>query len=178
MLRNSTQAFFLLVVLLAAQPGRAQSSVQAMTEHPMPGEFKLSEGAFEDAYAFNDTARALIRMRYSKRNTGLNIARLVLIPAPILGLIGRHKEPTVSVVGNTVTISPNSYYYDPWVAPAVYSLLGVSLGGLILAGNHGRDKLYEEVRQYRATRRLPASVRPATLVPYLMQAQQEGSPGR
>ena len=164
----------LWLLLLGASQARAQSSVQTMAEHPMPGEFKLSEGAFEDAYAFNDTARAIIRMRYSKRNTGLNIMRFAVIPVPLLALIGRHKNPTVTVTSTTVTIDPNSYYYDSWVSPTAFSLLGVSLAGLILSANHGREQLYQEIRQYHTTRRLPASVRPAALVPYLMQVQQDG----
>lgn len=113
-------------------------------------------------------------MRYAKRNTGLNIARWVLVPVPILALIGQHQNPTVTATNTTVTVSPNSYYYDDWVTPTAFSLLGVSLAGLIYAGNHGRDQLYREVRQYRLTRRLPATVRPAALIPYLLQVRQDG----
>lgn len=163
------------VLLANAGPVRAQNMlVQTMSEQPMPGEYKLTREAFEDAYAFNDTARAIIRMRYAKRNTGLNIARWVLVPVPLLALAGRHQNPTVSVTSTTVTVSPNSYYYDSWVAPMAYSFLGASLAGLILAGNHSREQLYREVRQYRLTRRLPATVHPATLVPYLLEVRQDG----
>ena len=174
MVKNATLLLLWTTVLLGVSQVRAQSSVQVMAEHPMSGEYRLSEGAFEDAYAFNDTARAIIRMRYSKRNTGLNIMRIAAIPVPLVALIGRHKNPTVTVTSSTVTIDPNSYYYDSWVAPTAFSLLGVSLAGLILSANHGREQLYQEIRQYRTTRRLPASVRPAALVPYLMRVQQDG----
>ena len=163
------------VLLANLSPAQAQNTlVQAMAEQPMPGEYKLTREAFEDAYAFNDTARAIIRMRYAKRNTGLNIARWAPLPVPLLALIGRHQNPTVTVTNTTVTVSPNSYYYDSWVAPTAFSLLGVSLAGLILAGNHSREQLYREVRQYRLTRRLPATVHPAALVPYLLEVRQDG----
>ena len=162
------------LLLAGLGPVQAQALVQTMPEQPMPGEYKLSREAFEDAYAFNDTARAIIRMRYSKRNTGLNIARWAPVPVPLLALIGRHQNPTVTVTNTTVTVSPNSYYYDSWVYPMAYSFLGGSLAGLILAANHSREQLYREVRQYRLTRRLPTTVHPAALVPYLVQVQQDG----
>lgn len=54
-----------------------------------------------------------------------------------------------------------------------FSLLGISVFGMIRAVNNGRNQLYQVVRQCHATRRLPLSIRPAALVPYLVEVQHE-----
>jgi hypothetical protein len=171
MLKKST-LLPLLALLIMARPGRAQSPAATMTEHPDKSEYKLSRAGFEDAYAFNDTARAIIRMYYAKWNTGRNIMRFAAIPVPVVTVVGRHYEPNPATYG--VTPNYNAYYYDSWVAPMAFSLLGVSVFGMVRAINNGRDQLYQTIRQYDATRRLPLSIRPAALVPYLLEVQQEG----
>ncbi|GAB3870250.1 hypothetical protein GCM10028824_18660 [Hymenobacter segetis] len=171
MLKKSTR-LFLFALLIIARPGQSQSPAATMTEHPDKSEYKLSRAGFEDAYAFNDTARAIIRMYYAKWNTGRNIMRFAAIPVPVVSLVGRHYEPNPATYG--VTPNYNAYYYDSWVAPTAFSLLGISAFGMIRAVSNGRDQLYQVIRQYRATRRLPLSIRTAALVPYLVQVQQEG----
>ena len=171
MLKKSTLLFF-LASLLIARPGRAQSSAETMTEHPGKSDYKLSRAGFEDAYAFNDTARAIIRMYYAKWRSGLNIMRFAAVPVPVATIVGRHYEPNPATYG--VTPNYNAYYYDSWVAPLAFSLLGVSAFGMIRAVNNGRDQLYQVIRQYHATRRLPLAVRPAALQPYLAEVRQEG----
>ncbi|MCC3153896.1 hypothetical protein Q3A66_13290 [Hymenobacter sp. BT770] len=143
-----------------------------MTEHPSKDQYKLSRAGFEDAYAFNDTARAIIRLYYAKWKTGRNIMRFAAIPVPVITAVGRQYEPNPATYGASPNY--NAYYYDSWVAPMAFSLLGVSAFGVIRAVNNGRDQLYQVIRQYHATRRLPAAVCPAALVPYLVQVQQEG----
>ncbi|MDO7846616.1 hypothetical protein Q5H92_09630 [Hymenobacter sp. M29] len=171
MLKKST--LLLLFSLLAmGRPGHAQTPAATMTEHPDKSDYKLSRAGFEDAYAFNDTARAIIRMYYAKWNSGRKIMRFAAIPVPVVTLVGRHYEPNPATYGASPNY--NAYYYDSWVAPTAFSLLGVSAFGVIRAVSNGRDQLYQVIRQYRATRRLPPSVRPAALVPFLMQVQQEG----
>jgi hypothetical protein len=167
---------FLFALLIIARPGKAQSSAATMTEHPSKSEYKLSRAGFEDAYAFNDTARAIIRLYYAKWNTGRNIMRAAAIPVPVATIVGRHYEPNPATYGASPNY--NAYYYDSWVAPVAFSLLGVSVFGMICAVNNGRDQLYQVIRQYHATRRLPAAIRPAALVPYLVQVQQEGVQSR
>lgn len=162
----------LIVIGTSARHTKAQSSADAMTEHPTKPDYKLSRAGFEDAYAFNDTARAIIRMYYAKWRTGLRIMRCAAIPVPVATAVGRHYEPNPATYG--ITPNYNAYYYDSWVAPTAFSLLGVSVFGMVRAINNGRDQLYQVIRQYRATRQLPLSVRPAALRPYLMQVQQEG----
>ena len=171
-MHKKSTLLFLLALLIIARPGRAQSSASTMTEHPEKSQYKLSRAGFEDAYAFNDTARAIIRMYYAKWNTGRNIMRFAAIPVPIVTIVGRHYEPNPATYG--VTPNYNAYYYDSWVAPTAFSLLGVSVFGMIRAVNNGRDQLYQAIRQYHTTRRLPLSIRPAALVPYLVEVQQEG----
>lgn len=164
--------FLLLLLLIATRSGWAQSSADVMTEHPSKDQYKLSRAGFEDAYAFNDTARAIIRLYYAKWKTGRSIMRFAAIPVPVITAVGRHYEPNPATYGASPNY--NAYYYDSWVAPMAYSLLGVSAFGVIRAVNNGRDQLYQVIRQYHATRRLPAAVRPAALIPYLVQVQQEG----
>ena len=171
MLKKST-LFLLLFLLISVRPGRAQSSAATMTEHPSKDQYKLSRAGFEDAYAFNDTARAIIRLYYAKWNTGRNIMRVAAIPVPVITAIGRHYEPNPATYGASPNY--NAYYYDSWVAPMAFSLLGISAFGMICAINNGRDQLYQVIRQYHTTRRLPTAVRPAALIPYLVQVQQEG----
>ena len=171
MLKKST-LLLLLALLLVTWPGRAQSLAATMTEHPSKPDYKLSRAGFEDAYAFNDTARAIIRMYYAKWNTGRNIMRFAGIPVPVVTIIGRHYEPNPATYGATPNY--NAYYYDSWVAPTAFSLLGISVFGMIRAASNGRDQLYQVIRQYHATRQLPLAVHRAALVPYLVQVQQEG----
>jgi hypothetical protein len=163
---------FLLLLLTIARPGKAQFTAASMVEHPQKSEYKLSRETFEEAYAFNDTARAIIRLYYAKWNTGRNIMRFAAIPVPIVAIAGRHYEPNPATYGASPNY--NAYYYDSWVAPTAFSLLGVSVFGMVWAISNGRDQLYQVIRHYHATRKLPESIRPATLVPYLLQVQQEG----
>ena len=151
----------------AAPAARAQDAAAAMTEHPAPGDYRLSAAGFQDAYGFNDTARAVINLYYAKWKTGLKIMRYAGYPVPVATALGRHYEPDPRTYG----VAPNysKYYYDPWVAPVAFSLLGVSAFGFIKATLFNRRALYEVIRQYRATRRLPAAVRPAALRPYLTE---------
>jgi hypothetical protein len=97
-------------------------------------------------------------------------------PVPVITAVGRHYEPDP----RTYNVAPNysKYYYDPWVAPAAYSLLAVSAFGTIRAFSHNRQQLYSVLRRYYASRRLPAEVRAATLRPYLTELAAEGQPGR
>jgi hypothetical protein len=171
MLKKST-LLLLLALLPITWPGRAQSLAATMTEHPSKPDYKLSRAGFEDAYAFNDTARAIIRMYYAKWNTGRNIMRFAGIPVPVVTIIGRHYEPNPATYGATPNY--NAYYYDSWVAPTAFSLLGISVFGMIRTASNGRDQLYQVIRQYHATRQLPPAVHRAVLVPYLVQVQQEG----
>jgi hypothetical protein len=171
MLKKST-LLLLLALSLIARPGRAQSLAETMVEHPAKSDYKLSRAGFEDAYAFNDTARAIIHMYYAKWRNGLKIMRFAAIPVPVVTVIGRHYEPNPATYG--VTPNYNAYYYDSWVPATAFSLLGVSAFGVIRAVNNGRDQLYQVIRQYHTTRRLPPAVRLAALRPYLLEVQQEG----
>ncbi|MDO7887405.1 hypothetical protein [Hymenobacter cheonanensis] len=49
------------------------------------------------------------------------------------------------------------------MAPVVYSLLAGSVYGFIKATKWNRRHLYQAIRTYRATHRLPAQVTPALL---------------
>lgn len=160
-------ALLVFTSLGAAPAARAQDAAAAMTEHPAPGDYRLSVAGFQDAYGFNDTARAVINLYYAKWKTGLKIMRYAGYPVPVATALGRHYEPDPRTGG----VAPNysKYYYDPWVAPVAFGLLGVSAFGLVRATLFNRRALYEVIRQYRATRRLPASVRPAALRPYLTE---------
>lgn len=162
------------LTLSGVPAAHAQDAAAAMTDNPATSDYRLSKASFEDVYAFNDTARAIIRLYYSKWNIGRNIMRFAGAPVPVIAAVGRHYEPDPRTYG--VTPNYNKYYYDPWVAPMAYSLLGVSAFGLIKATTYNRRQLYTVIRQYRATRRLPASLRPALLVPYLAEISQEGPP--
>ena len=57
-------------------------------------------------------------------------------------------------------------------------MLGILVFGMIRAVNNGRDQLYQVVRQYHTTRRLPLSIRPVALVPYLVEVQYKGVQSR
>jgi hypothetical protein len=162
------------LALSGAPAAHAQDAAAAMTDNPATSDYRLSRAGFEDAYAFNDTARAIIRLYYSKWNTGRNIMRFAGAPVPVITAVGRHYEPDPRTYG--VAPDYSKYYYDPWVAPMAYSLLGVSVFGLIKATTYNRRQLYTTIRQYRATRRLPTTLRPALLVPYLTEISQEGPP--
>lgn len=164
----------LLGCLTGAFAARAQDAAAAMTEHPATSDYRLSRAGFEDAYGFNDTARAIIRLYYGKWNTGRHIMQFAGAPVPLVAVLGRHYEPDPRTYGAAPNYS--AYYYEPWVAPVVYSLLGVSAFGFIKATVFNRRQLYTAIRQYRATRRLPPAVRPATLAPYLLEVGREGAP--
>lgn len=157
-----------------APAARAQDAAAAMTDHPATSEYRLSAGGFQDAYGFNDTARAVINLYYAKWKTGLKIMRYAGYPVPVVGVLGRHYEPNPATYG----ASPNysKYYYDPWVAPVAYSLLGISAFGFIKATRYNRRALYAVIHQYRATRRLPPSVPLTALQPYLVEVLGEMPP--
>lgn len=161
---NFTLLFLLLMALFARVPAvRAQDAAAAMIENPVPSDYRFSRAGFEDAYAFNDTARAIIRLYYAKWTTGLRIMKYTGYPVPVITAVGRHYEPDP----RTYNVAPNysKYYYDPWVAPVAFSMLGVSTFGFIKATSYNRRALYKTIREYRATRRLPAGVRVAALAP-------------
>lgn len=157
--------------LPAARAQTAATTAAAMTENPSPYEFRLSELGFEETYGFNDTARAVIRLYYAKWKTGRQIMQFVGAPAPVVSVLGRHyrADPATGAVPNS------SYYYDPWVAPVAYSLLGGSAFGLIKATVWNRRQLYRTIRQYRATHQLPKQVTPALLTTHLQAVQLENA---
>jgi hypothetical protein len=138
---------------------RAQGLLSTMNDNPQPGEFRLSEEEFGSTYGFNDTAQAVIRLYYRKWNAGRRIMYIAGIPAGPVVAVGRHYETGPYGVG----VNYQKYYYDPWVAPVTYSLLAGSAFGLIKATKWNRRHLYQAIRAYRATHRLPAQVTPALL---------------
>ncbi|WP_152559977.1 hypothetical protein [Hymenobacter sp. IS2118] len=172
---NSTVFIALTGLCLAGAPAaRGQDAAAAMMAQPATSDYRLSERGFEDAYGFNDTARAVIQLYYARWKTGLTIMKYAGYPVPVATALGRHYEPNPRTYG----ASPNysKYYYDSWVAPVVFSLLGVSTFGFIKATIYNRRQLYTVIRQYRATRRLPASVPAAALRPYLKVLLGEMAP--
>lgn len=146
-----------------------------MVEQPAKSDYRLSAASFEDAYGFNDTARAIIRLYYSRLKSGRQIMQFAGAPVPVVAALGRHYEPDP----RTYNAAPNysKYYYDPWVPPVAYGLLAVSLFGAIRAISHNRSTLYGLIRRYQATHRLPAEVRAGALRPYLAKMAAEGMPG-
>lgn len=159
------KSFLVLTCLVLGASGGAcaQGLLSTMNDHPQPGEFRLSEEEFGNTYGFNDTARAVIRLYYHKWNTGRRIMYIVGIPAAPITAVGRHYDT------GPYGVAPNyqSYYYDPWVAPVVYSLLAGSAFGLIKATKWNRRQLYQAIRTYHTTHKLPAQVTPALLAAYL-----------
>ncbi|OGX83852.1 hypothetical protein BEN48_03565 [Hymenobacter glacialis] len=160
--------------LAGASAARGQDAAAAMMEHPATSDYRLSARGFEDAYGFNDTARAVIQLYYARWNTGLKIMKYAGYPVPVATALGRHYEPDPRTYGAAPNYS--KYYYDPWVAPVAFSLLGISTFGFIKATTYNRRQLYTVIRQYRATRRLPASVPTAALRPYLQVLLGEMAP--
>ncbi|MCA8832624.1 hypothetical protein [Hymenobacter pini] len=170
----SRRCGLLFLLLILAGAARAQLGEPGpMPEQPAPYEFRLTEASFEEAYGFNDTARAVIRLYYSKWNTGRRIMQFAGYPVPLVSAVGRHMGETTTSSG---VIVPNAgtYYYDPWVAPVAFSLLGVSAFGLGKATAWNRRQLYTAIRQYRLTHKLPAQVTARLLAPYLQAVQQDG----
>ncbi|UOQ76080.1 hypothetical protein MUN84_15915 [Hymenobacter sp. 5516J-16] len=168
-LASATLSF--LISLTAAQAQDAAATAAAMTDKPGQYEYRLSELGFEETFGFNDTARAVIRLYYAKWKTGRQIMQFAGAPIPIVSVLGKHYNPDPRTGG----VAPNysSYYYDPWVAPVAYSLLGVSAFGLVKATVWNRKQLYHTIRQYRASRQLPSQVTPALLAPYLRAVAEE-----
>lgn len=160
--------------LASAPDARAQDAAAAMTAQPATGDYRISETEFERTYGFNDTARAIIHLYYAKWNTGRNIAQFAGAPGSLAVALGRHYDTYPNSYGTVPDYG--KYYYDPWVAPVVYSSLAAVVFGLIKAGRHSRRNLYDAIRQYRATRQLPAGLRAASLVPYLTQEAKAGPP--
>ncbi|RPD46989.1 hypothetical protein DNI29_12580 [Hymenobacter sediminis] len=142
-----------------------------MNLKPAPYEYRLSELGFEETYGFNDTARAVIRLYYAKWKTGLRIMQFSGAPVPIVSVLGKHYNPDPRTGG--VAPNYNSYYYDPWVAPVAFSLLGVSAFGFGKTTAWNRRQLYHTIRQYRASHQLPKQVTPALLTSYLRIITEE-----
>ncbi|MFD2718285.1 hypothetical protein ACFST9_06135 [Hymenobacter monticola] len=151
--------------LTAAGTAQAQDAASAMVANPSTDAYRLTERGFDDAYGFNDTARAVIHLFYAKWKTGKKIMQYAGVPVPVVSVVGKHYNPDP----RTYNVAPNysSYYYDPWVAPVAFSLLGVSAFGFGKATKWNRRQLYAAIRTYRATRRLPAFVTPQLLALHL-----------
>ena len=154
-----------LICFAAATQAQAQYASSAMVEQPPTNAFRLSQRGFYDAYGFNDTARAVINLFYAKWGMGKKIMHYAGVPVPVASVLGKHYNPDPATYGAAPNYS--SYYYDPWVAPVAYSLLATSAFGLGKATKWNRRQLYQAIRTYRATRRLPAFVTPKLLMPYL-----------
>ena len=156
---------FFLIGFAAATQAQDRDVASAMVEQPPTSAFRLTQRGFYDAYGFNDTARAVINLFYAKWGSGRKIMQFAGAPVPVITALGKHYNPDPATYG----VAPNysSYYYDPWVAPMAYSLLGISAFGLGKATKWNRRQLYQAIRSYRATRRLPAFVTPKLLMPYL-----------
>ncbi|WP_139924415.1 hypothetical protein [Hymenobacter sp. DG01] len=155
----------------AAHAQDAAATAAAMTPTAAPYEYRLTVRGFEETYGFNDTARAVIRLYFAKWKTGLRIMQFAGAPVPIVSVLGKHYNPDPRTGG----VAPNysSYYYDPWVAPVAFSLLGVSAFGFGKTTVWNRKQLYHTIRQYRASRQLPRQVTPALLMPYLQTVTAE-----
>lgn len=149
--------------LLAAPAGWGQATEIPLVADPPASYFRLTEDAFTATYGFNDTARAIIRLYYAKWETGKRIMYIAGAPASLVTALGRHYEAGPYGAG----VNYASYYYDPWVAPVVSTLLAGTIFGFIKATKWNRRQLYEAIRRYHDTRRLPDSVPPALLAALL-----------
>lgn len=162
------------ISFVTAINARAQDAASAMVELPSTDAYRLTERGFDDAYGFNDTARAVIHLFYAKWKAGKKIMRFAGAPVPVVSVLGKHYNPDP----RTYNVAPNysSYYYDPWVPPVAYSLLAVSAFGFGKATKWNRRQLYAAIRTYRTTRRLPAFVTPKLLTAHLLSVTGEQTP--
>lgn len=152
-----------LLLLLTAGASWGQATQIPLEADPPSGAFRLSEDAFLDTYGFNDTARAIIRLYYAKWTAGKLIMYIAGTPASAVTALGRHYEPGPYGAG----VNYNAYYYDPWVGPVVSTLLAGTIFGLVKATKWNRRQLYQAIRSYHDTHRLPAPVTPALLAKWL-----------
>jgi len=101
--------------------------------------YKLSKEDFEEQYAFNDTARAVIRLFFQKRTAALRLGSAMGLPLLIVSAAGTKRTQTVSLRG----VSAPKTSYEPFVVPALIGIGAVWVYVLIKAGHFSKKSLLE-----------------------------------
>ncbi len=146
--------FLLLLAALSGHslPGAAQSTFKPpfgaswpVQDAPTAEEYKLTEEDFQQHYAANDTAAAIIHLYFTKRNKGLLLNQIFGTAGVAVSTVDRVQQQQQAPYGQTATAERAA-----WVMPALLATVPVAIGGLIYAANWSRIDCYRMLRRYKA----------------------------
>jgi hypothetical protein len=120
---------------------------QLDTANLKKSDFKVSRGAYLDYYGYNDTARAIINMYFTKRKGTKIIAYSNLGFLTLIRVAGQEE---------TSPLDPNAdVKYKPWVVPAVVAAGSVAIFSLIRADAWSLRSLVKTIYTYERSGVLP-----------------------
>jgi hypothetical protein len=117
-------------------------------------DYKLKKANFEEQYAFNDTAKAVIRLFFQKRMAALTIAAAMGVPLALVRAAGTQDTRTVSLRGGVTT----SRQYGSSVVPLLVVIGTAEIYAFSKASRFSRKRLLETLIDYERNRALPASL--------------------